>query len=121
MNARRGKAPTISAIRGYLMQPWSRVPIRYRAPLGEFDRLVREDGLTVGVVESLTCGKLVAALGASDGAGEWLKGGIVGYADEVKFELLGSRPQRGPSLHGTSAESAQLDYSRGARTVCRHA
>lgn len=79
----------MSALRGYLRQPWSRVPLRYRAPLGEFDRLVRRHGLTVGAVESLTCGKLAAALGACDGAGEWLQGGIVGYADEVKFELLG--------------------------------
>ena len=89
VNESANTSSPLSVVRGYLAQPWSRVPLPYRARLAEFDRLVRRDGLSAGVVESLTCGKLAATLGASDGAGEWLRGGIVCYADEVKFELLG--------------------------------
>jgi nicotinamide-nucleotide amidase len=57
--------------------------------LAEFDELVSRSGLTVGVAESLTCGKLSAALGSADGSGEWLRGGVVCYTDDLKFTLLG--------------------------------
>lgn len=50
---------------------------------------VQHDGVTVAVAESLTGGLLVDALATSSGAGDWLRGGIVAYATEVKRELLG--------------------------------
>ncbi len=51
-------------------------------------------GLWVGAVESLTCGRLAAALGAASEASSWLRGGIVAYATEVKQELLGYQGDR---------------------------
>lgn len=54
--------------------------------------LATRNGFRVGVAESLTCGKLAARLGAAAGASEWFRGGVVAYAAEVKFDVLGVTP-----------------------------
>lgn len=46
-------------------------------------------GRTVAVAESLTAGRLAAALGAAPESGEWFRGGVVAYAAEVKRSVLG--------------------------------
>ena len=70
------------------------------------DRL-RSLGLTLGVAESVTgglvCGRLTAVAGASD----VLRGGVVSYASEVKYEVLGVTP--GPVV----SESAAVEMARG--------
>lgn len=62
-------------------------------PVPDFDHDLQErvtdDGVSVAVAESLTGGLLTDALATSGGSGEWLRGGIVAYASEVKHELLG--------------------------------
>ena len=45
--------------------------------------------VTVSVAESLTGGKLACHLAAAPSSGDWFRGGIVAYASEVKFGLLG--------------------------------
>ena len=54
--------------------------------------LARRNRIRVGVAESLTCGKIAAQLGAAPNASEWLRGSVVAYASEVKFDLLGVTP-----------------------------
>jgi nicotinamide-nucleotide amidase len=54
--------------------------------------LARRNRVRVGVAESLTCGKIAAQLGAAPNASEWLRGGVVAYASEVKFDVLGVTP-----------------------------
>jgi nicotinamide-nucleotide amidase len=54
--------------------------------------LAVRSGFRVGVAESLTCGKLAAQLGAAPDASEWFRGGVVAYASEVKFDVLGVAP-----------------------------
>jgi nicotinamide-nucleotide amidase len=54
--------------------------------------LATRSGFRVGVAESLTCGKLAAELGAAPDASEWFRGGVVAYAPEVKFDVLGVTP-----------------------------
>jgi nicotinamide-nucleotide amidase len=70
------------------------------------DRL-RALGMTLGVAESVTgglvCGRLTAVAGASD----VLRGGVVSYASEVKYEVLGVTP--GPVV----SEAAALEMARG--------
>src|SRR3954469_23217050 len=44
---------------------------------------------TVAVAESLTGGKLACHLAAAPSSAEWFRGGVVAYASEVKFGLLG--------------------------------
>ena len=52
----------------------------------------KESGARVAVAESLTSGTIAGHLGAAPGASEWFRGGVVSYADEVKFEVLGVDP-----------------------------
>jgi nicotinamide-nucleotide amidase len=51
-------------------------------------RLARS-GRRVAVAESLTGGLVVEAFARLDGAGGWLAGGIVAYAEDVKRRVLG--------------------------------
>lgn len=67
--------------------------------------------LRVGVAESLTSGQLSAALGAGPDASSWFRGGVVAYASEVKFDVLGVRP--GPVV----TESCARQMARGASRV----
>jgi nicotinamide-nucleotide amidase len=78
--------------------------------LARFDELVVRHALTVGVAESLTCGKLTAALGPADGAGDWLRGGIVAYGDDVKFDVLGLPV--GPVITAAAAERMAAGAAR---------
>ncbi|WP_159607135.1 CinA family protein [Agromyces humi] len=55
----------------------------------EIARRAKAAGLTVAAAESLTTGAISNALGAAPEASEWLRGGVVAYATEVKRGLLG--------------------------------
>lgn len=50
---------------------------------------LRDRGLTLAVAESLTGGLLGARLSAVPGASDVFLGGIIAYASQVKFDLLG--------------------------------
>jgi nicotinamide-nucleotide amidase len=63
--------------------------------------LAAEHGLTIGVAESLTGGQLAADLAAGPDASSWFRGGLVAYASEVKFDVLGVTP--GPVVTATCA------------------
>ena len=52
-------------------------------------RLLGEQGLTLGLAESLTGGLLASRLVANPGASGALRGSIVSYASEVKYDVLG--------------------------------
>ncbi|MDP3892312.1 CinA family protein [Nocardioides sp.] len=48
-----------------------------------------KDGpLSVACAESLTAGGVASALARGDNASSWLRGAVVAYASEVKFEVL---------------------------------
>lgn len=55
----------------------------------EIARRARDAGMTVAAAESLTAGAISNALGAAPEASEWLRGGVVAYAEGVKRDLLG--------------------------------
>jgi len=51
--------------------------------------LLKAQGLTLGVAESLTGGLLGARLTEAEGATDFFRGSIVAYQSEVKFDVLG--------------------------------
>src|SRR4051812_48833777 len=51
--------------------------------------IARQDSLTIAVAESLTAGRLAAALGAAPAAADWFSGGVVAYSRHVKHTVLG--------------------------------
>jgi nicotinamide-nucleotide amidase len=64
--------------------------------------LARSTGRTIAVAESLTGGRICAALAAAESASEWFRGGVVAYASEVKRAVL--HVAEGPVV---SAEAAR--------------
>ena len=48
-----------------------------------------DKGLTLGVAESVTGGLIASRLVNVIGASKWFRGGVVSYASEVKFDVLG--------------------------------
>jgi nicotinamide-nucleotide amidase len=68
-------------------------------------------GATLAVAESVTGGLIASRLVGVEGASRWFRGGVVSYASEVKFDLLGV--PRGPVV---SSEAAQA-MAQGVRRV----
>ncbi len=73
--------------------------------------LLRERGLTLAVAESLTGGMIGSRLVDHPGASDVLRGSIVSYASDVKFDLLGVT--RGPVI----SEETAIGMAIGARNL----
>ncbi len=75
--------------------------------------LMRKRGLSLGLAESLTAGLVAARLAGISGASDVLRGSVVSYASDVKFDVLGVAP--GPVI----GEEPALEMAAGARKVLR--
>ena len=73
--------------------------------------LLREQGLTFGLAESVTGGLVSGRMTSIPGASDVLRGSVVSYASEVKFDLLDV--PRGPVV----SEDAAVAMAEGARRV----
>ncbi len=73
--------------------------------------MLRERGFSLGVAESLTGGLMGARLTSVPGASDVFRGGIVCYASDVKFSLLGV--PEGPVVTADAARA----MAEGARRV----
>ncbi len=62
---------------------------------------LRDGGMTLALAESLTGGLATARLTAVEGVSDVLRGAVVSYASEVKFDLLGVTP--GPVVNERTA------------------
>lgn len=60
-------------------------------------------GLTLAVAESLTGGLIASRLVNVAGASKWFRGGVVSYASQVKFDVLGV--PEGPVVSAEAAEA----------------
>lgn len=65
--------------------------------------LLRDRGLSLGVAESLTGGLMGARFTSVPGASDVFRGGIVSYASDVKYSLLGV--PEGPVVSAEAAEA----------------
>ena len=74
-------------------------------------RMLAERGLTLAVAESLTGGLVASRIVAVPGSSEWFRGGVVAYASEVKFDLLGV--PNGPVV----CEAAAVAMADGVRRL----
>jgi competence/damage-inducible protein CinA-like protein len=72
---------------------------------------LRQRRWTLGIAESLTAGLVAARLAGVPGASDVLRGSLVTYASDVKFDLLGVTP--GPVI----SEQAALEMAAGACRV----
>jgi nicotinamide-nucleotide amidase len=81
------------------------------APLGD---LLRRRGLRIAVAESCTGGLLGAALSAVPGSSDYLLGGVIAYANQVKTALLGV-PEAMLAAHGAVSEEVARAMAVGAR------
>jgi nicotinamide-nucleotide amidase len=70
----------------------------------------RNSDLTIAVAESLTSGRLLSELGRGEAASQWLRGGVVAYATEVKQQLL--RVSDGPVVSARCAEEMAAGVAR---------
>jgi len=75
--------------------------------------LLRRQGMTLGVGESLTGGMVGSRICDVPGASDVFRGSVVSYASEVKFDLLGV--PEGPVV----SEDAAREMALGARRVLR--
>jgi nicotinamide-nucleotide amidase len=73
--------------------------------------LLRQRGLTLGLAESVTGGLVAGRLTSVPGASDVLRGSVVAYASDVKFDLLAVPP--GPVV----SEEAAAALAVGARRV----
>ncbi|MEO6125693.1 MAG: competence/damage-inducible protein A [Ilumatobacteraceae bacterium] len=72
--------------------------------------MLRERSLTLGVAESVTGGLVAGRLTGIAGASDVFRGGVVSYASEVKFGLLGVTP--GPVVSETAAGEMAVGVRR---------
>ena len=73
--------------------------------------MMRSRGLTLGIAESVTGGLVSGRLTNIPGASDVLRGSVVSYASEVKFDVLGVAS--GPVVN----ESAAIEMAVGAKRV----
>lgn len=76
------------------------------------------DGLKIAVAESLTCGRLQAALGSISGASTFFEGGITAYSLEQKIRLLGVDAEHAQRVNSVSQRVA-FELAHGACRLFR--
>jgi PncC family amidohydrolase len=74
----------------------------------------RSTGVTIALAESCTGGLVGHLITEIAGASEYLNGGVVAYADEVKAELLGV-PASALADHGAVSAQVAVAMASGAR------
>jgi nicotinamide-nucleotide amidase len=72
-------------------------------------QMLRERGLTLGLAESVTGGLVAGRLTGIAGASDVLRGSIVSYARDVKFDVLGVTPGN------VVSEKAAIEMAIGAK------
>ncbi|MQC17480.1 MAG: competence/damage-inducible protein A [Chloroflexi bacterium] len=75
--------------------------------------MMREQGLTIGLMESATGGLIASSLTDVDGSSDYVRGGIVSYATEVKH--LYGVPAEVTTMHGVISKETAEAMAQAAR------
>jgi nicotinamide-nucleotide amidase len=87
-------------------------------PASAIHALLRSRSATLAVAESVTGGRLAAALTATAGSSKSFSGGIVAYANAVKIAQLGVAPET-IERYGAVSEETATAMARGVREHLR--
>ena len=88
----------------------------------EVGRLLRQKGLTLGVVESATGGLISHRVTNVPGSSDYYKGSVTAYSNEVKIKIVGVKEgtinQYGAVSHQVAEEMAQGGRKALAVDIC---
>ena len=82
----------------------------------EIGLLLRQKGLTLGVVESATGGLISHRLTNIPGSSDYYKGSVTTYSNEVKVRVVGVREST-INRHGAVSPQVAEEMARGGRRV----
>ena len=80
----------------------------------EVGKLLRQKGLTLGVVESATGGLISHRLTNVPGSSDYYKGSVTAYSDEVKIKVVGVKEDTINQYGAVSAQVAE-EMAQGGR------
>ena len=106
--------PTVEQVKALFGSKVYGVDVSSLEEVGE--RLLGEQGLTLGVAESCTGGLMAKRLTDVPGASKVFKGGIVSYTNEIKAGVLGV-PQELLDQYGAVSSQVAQSMAEGARRV----
>jgi PncC family amidohydrolase len=79
--------------------------------------MLREQGLTLALMESATGGAIASAITDVDGASDYFRGSLVTYATEAK--IIEGVPAEVPAMHGVISRETAEAMATAARTKLR--
>jgi PncC family amidohydrolase len=82
----------------------------------EVSALLRQKGLTLGVVESASGGLISHLITNTPGSSDYYKGAVTAYSNEVKIRVVGVREATINRYGAVSAEVAE-EMARGGRRI----
>lgn len=84
----------------------------------EINELMWQQGATLSTAESCTAGNVAAAITSIPGSSQFYKGGVVGYSNEVKVNLL-HVSQETLDTYGAVSEETIVEMVKGAMDSLR--
>jgi nicotinamide-nucleotide amidase len=82
----------------------------------EAGELLKERGLTLGVVESATGGLIVHRITGVPGSSAYFKGSVTSYSNEVKIKVVGVKAGT-LEKHGAVSSQVALEMAAGGRKL----
>jgi nicotinamide-nucleotide amidase len=81
-------------------------------------RALRSAGASLALAESCTGGYAGQLVTTEPGASDFFLGGVMSYANEVKTNVLGVRPET-LAAHGAVSEPCAIEMAEGVRRLCK--
>ena len=82
----------------------------------EIGNLLRQEGLTLGVVESATGGLISHRITNIPGSSDYYKGSVTAYSNEAKIKVVGVK-EATISQHGAVSSQVAKEMAEGGRKV----